>query len=166
MRRNRNAKIIATLGPASSTAEHIQILFETGADVFRLNCSHSSHRDLEDRIEKIRRLEARTGRPITVVLDLQGPKLRIGRLQGGTATLVEGNSYQLDLDETPGDDTRAPLPHPEIFAALKPNIGLLLDDGKLRLRVTRCGGDFAETVVVAGGELSDRRSYRQPAARI
>ena len=162
MRRNRNAKIIATLGPASSTAEHIQTLFEAGADVFRLNCSHSSHGDLADRIEKIRRLEARTGRPITVVLDLQGPKLRIGRLHGGTATLVDGDRYRLDLDETPGDDTRAPLPHPEIFAALKPNIGLLLDDGKLRLRVTRCGGDFAETVIVAGGELSDRKGVNVP----
>jgi len=162
MRRSRNAKIIATLGPASSTAEHIQSLFETGADVFRLNCSHSSHEDLADRIEKIRGLEARTGRPITVVLDLQGPKIRIGRLRGGTATLVEGDSYRLDLDRTPGDDTRAPLPHPEIFAALKPNIGLLLDDGKLRLRVTRCGDDFAETVVVAGGELSDRKGVNVP----
>jgi pyruvate kinase len=162
MRRNRNAKIIATLGPASSTAEQIRTLFEAGADVFRLNCSHSSHGDLEDRIEKIRRLEARIGRPITVVLDLQGPKLRIGRLQGGTATLVDGDRYRLDLDETPGDDTRAPLPHPEIFAALKPDIGLLLDDGKLRLRVTRCGSDFAETVIVAGGELSDRKGVNVP----
>ncbi len=162
MRRNRNAKIIATLGPASSSAEQIGKLFETGADVFRLNCSHSSLEELEDRIEKIRSLEKRAGRPIAIVLDLQGPKLRIGRLQGGPVTLAEGNSYRLDLDETPGDDSRAPLPHPEIFAVLKPGIDLLLDDGKLRLRVTDCGGDFAQTVIVAGGELSDRKGVNVP----
>ncbi len=118
MRRNRSAKIIATLGPASSTAERIQDLFETGADVFRLNCSHSSVEELEERIETIRDLEHRTGRPIAVMLDLQGPKLRIGRLDGGSVTLHEGNGYRLDLDETPGDGARAPLPHAEIFAAL------------------------------------------------
>jgi len=162
MRRNRNAKIIATLGPASSSAEQIQKLFETGADVFRLNCSHSSVEELEDRAEKIRSLEKRSGRPIAIVLDLQGPKLRIGRLQDGPVTLVDGNSYRLDLDETPGNDSRAPLPHPEIFAALKPGIDLLLDDGKLRLRVTDCGDDFAETVIMAGRELSDRKGVNVP----
>ena len=163
MRRNRNAKIIATLGPASSTSEQIRKLFETGADVFRLNCSHSSVEELADRVEKIRSLEKRSGRPIAIVLDLQGPKLRIGRLQGGRVTLVDGNSYRLDLDETPGDNSRAPLPHPEIFAAFEPGIDLLLDDGKLRLRVTVCGRDFAETVVIAGGELSDRKGVNVPA---
>lgn len=162
MRRNRNAKIIATLGPASATSESIEKLFETGADVFRLNCSHSSHDDLADRVEKIRDLEARSQRPIAVVLDLQGPKLRIGRLRGGVATLAEGGRYRLDLDETPGDDTRAPLPHPEIFAALEPGINLLLDDGKLRLRVTECGSGFAETEVAAGGELTNRKGVNVP----
>jgi pyruvate kinase len=162
MRRNRSAKIIATLGPASATAARIQDLFETGADVFRLNCSHSSVEELEDRIETIRSLEHRSGRPIAVMLDLQGPKLRIGRLQGGSVTLDEGNHYRLDLDETPGDGSRAPLPHAEIFAVLKPGINLLLDDGKLRLRVTDCGDDFANTVVVTGGELSDRKGVNVP----
>lgn len=162
MRRNRNAKIIATLGPASATLERIQKLFEIGADVFRLNCSHSTLEELEDRIGKIRALEQRTGRPIAVMLDLQGPKLRIGRLEGGSATLDAGASYRLDLDTTPGNDVRAPLPHPEIFAALKPGINLLLDDGKLRLQVTDCGADFADTVVIAGGELSDRKGVNVP----
>jgi len=162
MRRNRSAKIIATLGPASSTAERIQDLFETGADVFRLNCSHSSAEELEDRIETIRNLEQRTGRPIAVMLDLQGPKLRIGRLKGGSVTLDEGNGFRLDLDETPGDGSRAPLPHAEILAVLKPGIDLLLDDGKLRLQVTDCGDDFANTVVVTGGELSDRKGVNVP----
>lgn len=162
MRRNRNAKIIATLGPASASLEAIQNLFETGADVFRLNCSHGSTEELADRIAKIRALEQRTGRPIAIVLDLQGPKLRVGRLTGGSATLKAGASYRLDLDSSPGDGTRAPLPHPEIFAALKPGINLLLDDGKLRLRVTDCGNDFAETVVVTGGLLSDRKGVNVP----
>lgn len=162
MRRNRNAKIIATLGPASATLEGIQSLFETGADVFRLNCSHGSAEELEDRIAKIRTLEQRSGRPIAIVLDLQGPKLRVGRLSGGRATLKAGASYRLDLDAAPGDDTRAPLPHPEIFAALKPGVNLLLDDGKLRLEVTDCGEDFAHTVIVTGGVLSDRKGVNVP----
>jgi len=162
MRRNRSAKIIATLGPASATAERIRELFETGADVFRLNCSHSSVEELEERIAAIRDLERRSHRPIAVMLDLQGPKLRIGRLEGGSVTLHEGKSYRLDLDETPGDDSRAPLPHVEIFAVLEPDTNLLLDDGKLRLRVTDCGDDFANTIVVAGGELSDRKGVNVP----
>lgn len=162
MRRTRNAKIIATLGPASATPEAMRALFETGADVFRLNCSHSSQAELESRIGMIRDLEREAGRPIGIVLDLQGPKLRIGGLAGGAATLAEGEPFRLDLDPSPGDDTRAPLPHPEIFAALTPGTALLLDDGKLALRVERCGADFADTVVVTGGELSDRKGVNVP----
>ena len=120
MRRDRNAKIIATLGPASATPEAIRGLFETGADVFRLNCSHSSQTELASRIAVIRDLERASGRPIAIVLDLQGPKLRVGRLGGGQATLAKDEPFRLDLDETPGDGTRAPLPHPEVFAALAP----------------------------------------------
>ena len=162
MRRNRNAKIIATLGPSSTTVDAIRELFETGADVFRLNCSHSSAEQLEDRVAKIRALEQQSGRPIAIVLDLQGPKLRIGRLAGGSVTLEEGKPFRVDLDEADGDASRAPLPHPEIFAALAPGVDLLLDDGKLRLRVTACGDDFADTVIVAGGELSDRKGVNVP----
>jgi pyruvate kinase len=162
MRRSRNAKIIATLGPASASAQGIQALFEIGADVFRLNCSHSASEELKERIKTIRALEERCDRPIGIMLDLQGPKLRIGRLQGGGTTLEEGKNYRLDLDSRPGDASRAPLPHPEIFAALKPGIDLLLDDGKLRLTVTDCGKDFANTMVVAGGELSDRKGVNVP----
>jgi pyruvate kinase len=162
MRRHRNAKIIATLGPASSSLERIRELFGIGADVFRLNCSHSTAAELEDRIGTIRSLEQSTGRPIAVILDLQGPKLRIGRIEGGSISLADGASFRVDLDASPGDITRAPLPHPEIFAALKPGIDLLLDDGKLRLRVTDCGKEFATTVVVTGGELSDRKGVNVP----
>ena len=162
MRRHRNAKIIATLGPASSSRDIIRELFLAGADVFRLNFSHGSSEQHRARLEAIRSLENETGRPIGVLLDLQGPKLRVGRLEGGRAELAEDARFRLDLDAVPGDRRRAPLPHPEVFAALEPGIHLLLDDGKIRLRVTRCGPDFAETTVVTGGELSDNKGVNVP----
>ena len=151
MRRNKNAKIIATLGPASDDRATIQALFEAGADVFRLNFSHGVHEDHRRRLELIRQVEQDSGRPIGVLLDLQGPKLRIGTFADGPVMLKEGASFRLDLDAgTPGNGARVSLPHPEIFAALKAGTNLLLDDGKIRLRVTDFGPDFAETVVVGG----------------
>jgi len=162
MRRNRNAKIIATLGPASASMERIRALFEAGADVFRLNCSHSSHDDVRDRIEKIRALEGETGRPVAIVLDLQGPKLRIGRLVDGAALLEQGQLFRLDLVEDPGNAERAPLPHPEIFQALVPGTDLLLDDGKIRVRIEQCSENHANTRVITGGRLSDRKGVNLP----
>nr|WP_145552530.1 pyruvate kinase [Variovorax boronicumulans] len=162
MRRQRHGKIIATLGPASSDRATIQRLFEAGADVFRLNFSHGSHADHQARYDLIRAVEREAGRPIAVLLDLQGPKLRVGRFADGPVTLAEGARFRLDLDPTPGDATRAPLPHPEIFAALQNGHDLLLDDGKLRLRVLACGADFAETEVIAGGVLSERKGVNVP----
>ena len=164
MRRTRNAKIVATLGPASSSEQGIRALFEAGADVFRLNFSHGVHEDHQARLETIRRLEKQTGRPIAVLADLQGPKLRLGVFREGKASLAAGQPFRLDLASDAGDDTRAPLPHPEIFAALTPGKDLLLDDGKVRLRVERCGDSFAETVVVTGGVLSDRKGVNVPDA--
>ena len=162
MRRQRHGKIIATLGPASSDRATIQRLFEAGADVFRLNFSHGSHADHQARYDLIRAVEREAGRPIAVLLDLQGPKLRVGRFADGPVTLAEGARFRLDLDPTPGDGTRAPLPHPEIFAALQNGHDLLLDDGKLRLRVLACGADCAETEVIAGGVLSERKGVNVP----
>ncbi len=162
MRRQRNAKILATLGPASSTEEMIRTLFEAGADVFRLNFSHGSHDDHRERLDTIRRVEQQVGRPIGVLLDLQGPKLRIGTFADGKIQLNPGDPFRLDLDETPGDQRRAPLPHPEILSALEPGADLLLDDGKVRLRVNQCGPDFAETDVVVGGALSNRKGVNVP----
>jgi pyruvate kinase len=162
MRRQRHGKIIATLGPASSDRATIAALFEAGADVFRLNFSHGSHTDHQARYDTIRAVEREAGRPIAVLLDLQGPKLRVGRFADGPVTLTEGARFRLDLDATPGDSTRAPLPHPEIFAALQVGHDLLLDDGKLRLRVLACGADFAETEVIAGGVLSERKGVNVP----
>ena len=158
-----NAKIVATLGPASADRATIEALVRAGADVFRLNFSHGTHEDHRRRLDLIRSIEADLGRPIGVLLDLQGPKLRVGTFANGPVELVEGAAFRLDLDrERPGDVHRAPLRHPEIFAALKPGTDLLLDDGRLRLRVENCGKDFAETTVINGGMLSDRKGVNVP----
>lgn len=163
MRRLRNAKIVATLGPASSTPEIIDALFEAGADVFRLNFSHGSHDDHRQRLETLRAVERERGRPIGVLLDLQGPKLRIGTFVDGPVQLTSGAAFRLDLDrDAPGTRERVSLPHPEIFAALHKGTDLLLDDGKLRLRVDECGADFADTTVINGGTLSDRKGVNVP----
>jgi len=162
MRRQRHAKIVATLGPASSSEAMIRALFVAGADVFRLNFSHGTHEQHRERLDLIRKVEREVGRPIGVLADMQGPKLRVGTFANGPVNLVPGSAFRLDLDGTPGDATRASLPHPEIFAALKPGANLLLDDGKLRLQVKRCGREFAETEVVFGGPLSERKGVNVP----
>ena len=162
MRRQRHAKIVATLGPSSATVEMIRSLFLAGVDVFRLNFSHGTHDQHRERLAQIRQVEQELGRPIGVLADMQGPKLRVGTFADGPVMLKVGSSFRLDLLDQPGDVARAYLPHPEIFAALKPGANLLLDDGKLRLQVTRCGRDFAETEVVVGGALSERKGVNVP----
>jgi pyruvate kinase len=157
MRRHRNAKIIATLGPASSTSEIVRSLFDAGADVFRLNFSHGTHEDHKKRYDIIRSIEKDVGRPIGVLVDLQGPKLRVGTFTAGRAILKSGAKFDFDLDGGPGDDKRVSLPHPEIFQALSPGVQLLLDDGKIRLEVESCGPGKATTRVLVGGALSDRK---------
>jgi len=161
-RRRRAAKVVATLGPASSSPEAIAALFQAGVDVFRLNFSHGTQDDHRQRLDAIRALEEKTGRPIGVMADLQGPKLRLGTFEGGKVTLKTGQHFRLDLEKTPGDQRRAPLPHPEIFAALEPGAELLLDDGNVRLKVEKHGDGFAETVVLAGSALSDRKGVNVP----
>lgn len=163
MQRHRKAKILATLGPSSSEPEVLMRLFDAGADAFRLNFSHGSHDDHRARYFAIRELERKVDRPIGILADLQGPKLRVGVLRGGGVELEAGAPFRLDLDQATGDERRAPLPHPEIFAALQPGTDLLLDDGRLRLTVQDCGKDFAETQVVTGGRLSDRKGVNVPA---
>lgn len=166
MRRRRNAKIIATLGPGSSDEKSINDLFLAGVDVFRLNFSHGSHDEHKARFDAIRRLEKVFNRPIGILLDLQGPKLRLGGFEEGRVELRAGNPFRLELTDVLGNDVGASLPHPEIFAALKPEMKLLLDDGKVELRVRKCGGDYAETMVVTGGELSDRKGVNVPSAML
>ena len=162
MRRQRKAKILATLGPASSTREQISALFRAGADIFRLNFSHGTHEDHQARYQLIREIEEETERPIGVLMDLQGPKLRVGTFVGGSVEVKTGGTYRLDLDDAKGNAQRAQLPHPEIFKAINIGTNLLLDDGRLRLRVKKAGSDFAECEVVVGGKLSDRKGVNVP----
>src|SRR5258705_1131059 len=143
MRRRRSAKIVATLGPASSTPERIAALFEAGVDVFRLNFSHGTREDHRARFEAIRRVESVTGRPIGILADLQGPKLRLGTFAEGRIRLAAGAPFRLDLDRQPGDETPAPLPHPEIFESIQTRTELLIDDCKVLLLVETCGTWFA-----------------------
>ncbi len=162
MRRLRNVKIVATLGPASSDYATIRALFEAGADVFRLNMSHGTHDDIRARHTIIRKVEADLGRPIGILADLQGPKLRVGTFANGSEELVEGAKFRLDLSATPGDVTRVQLPHPEIFAALEPGASLLVNDGKIRVVVDDCGKDFANCTVTVGGTISNRKGVNVP----
>ncbi|CAO3435844.1 pyruvate kinase [Azospirillum argentinense] len=162
IRRFRQTKIVATLGPSSSSPDMIRSLFEAGVDVFRLNFSHGSHNDHGARVRAIRALERELERPIAIMADLQGPKLRLGRFANGAVELTVGQPFRLDLSTEPGDATRVGMPHPEIFAALRPGTDLLLDDGKVRLRIAACSPDHADTVVVAGTKLSDRKGVNVP----
>ncbi len=162
MRRHRQAKIVATLGPASESAAVIRTLFEAGADVFRLNFSHGTHDDHAERIAIIRALEAETRRPIGILTDLQGPKLRVGDFVDGKAMLEEGSTLRLDLDETPGDATRVFLPHPEVFQALTEGTNILIDDGKLRLRIVERGKTSAVAEVMVGGPISNHKGFNVP----
>ncbi len=162
MRRLRNVKIVATLGPASSDYATIRALFEAGADVFRLNMSHGTHAEQKARYDIIRQIEADTGRPIAVLADLQGPKLRVGVFKGDRAELTEGQKFRFDLDPTPGDASRVCLPHREIFEPLEPGSRLFVNDGKIRMRVEACGKDFADCIVTTGGEISNRKGVNVP----
>ena len=164
MRRQRSAKIVATIGPASNSPERIEELFRAGVDVFRLNFSHGKQEDHRIVCDSIRALERSIGRPIGVMADLQGPKLRVGTFAEKKVKLVAGESFRLDLGSAPGDAKRASLPHPEVFAALEPGTDLLLDDGNIRLKVEECGEDFAETRIITGGDLSDRKGVNVPNA--
>ena len=163
MRRSRKAKIMATLGPASDEREVIATLFRAGADLFRLNFSHGEAEDHRRRVEIIRSVEKEEGCPIGILLDLQGPKFRLGSFGGDGAVQVQaGEPFRLDLADGPGDAGRVEFPHPELFPVLVPGTTLLVDDGRLRLTVTAHGADFAETRVAVGGELSDRKGVNVP----
>jgi pyruvate kinase len=166
MRRMRRAKIVATLGPASSNPEMIARLFAAGADVFRINMSHTSHERMRELVAMIRGVERDTGRPIGILVDLQGPKLRLGTFHGGSVNVKNGDSFALDSDPAPGDTNRVYLPHPEIFAGAEPGHTLLIDDGKVRLRVTAAQPKQMTTEVVVGGKLSDRKGVSLPDSTI
>ena len=162
MIRNRRARIVATLGPASRAPEMIVALARAGADVFRLNFSHGTHDDHAAALANVRTAEAAVGRPLATLADLQGPKFRLGAFKAGAVKVGPGDRLRLDLDPAPGDPTRVCLPHPEVFAALHPGAHLLVDDGKVRLTVETCGADFADVLVVQGDKLSDHKGVALP----
>ena len=160
--RARKVRVLATLGPASSSPEMIEKLIRAGADAFRINMSHGTQAGHAPVIAAIRALEKSLVRPTTILADLQGPKLRVGTFADGKVELVHGATFRLDRDPTAGDATRVCLPHKEIFDALKVNARLLLDDGKLVLRVTDMGDNHVITRVEVGGMLSDRKGLNVP----
>jgi len=162
MRRLRRTKIVATLGPASSDRNVIASLFAAGADVFRINMSHTTHERMRELVATIRSVETEHSRPIGILVDLQGPKLRVGSFASNPAALIQGETFTLDANPTPGDSKRVFLPHPEIFAAIEPGHALLLDDGKIRLVATDVNRERILTRVEVGGKLSDRKGISLP----
>ena len=162
MRRTHMTKIVATLGPSSASEKTICAMFEAGVDVFRLNFSHGRLEDHRQSIALIRSIEQDAKRPIAIMMDLQGPKLRVGYFADGAAILSAGQSFRFDMDEKYGNGERVCLPHPEIFAALEPGSTLLVNDGKIRLRVTGCGKNYAEVKVVIGGEIANHKGVNVP----
>ena len=162
MRRRRKTKILATLGPASNTRPMMRALFDAGVDVFRINMSHTSHDMLKQMVGELRSLSEEVGRPIGVLCDLQGPKIRLGKLNGGPRMLKEGERIKLILGETSETPEEVAIPHPEIFQAIKQKHALLIDDGKVRLRLLRKADTFAEAIVEVAGEIKDRKGVNMP----
>ena len=160
--RRRKVKVLATLGPASRSPEMIRQLYLAGADAFRINMSHGTQADRAEIIGHIRALEREFERPMTILVDLQGPKLRIGTFANKSVELHKGQTFTLDHDETPGDEMRVNLPHRELFAAMRNDARLLLNDGKMALRVTDAGPMRIVTRVEVGGELSNHKGLNVP----
>ena len=161
-RRRRRIKIIATLGPASADRAMVAALFEAGVDVFRINMSHASHDGMRERVATIRSLEEEFDRPIGILVDLQGPKLRVGEFEAGGAQLRKGDAFTLDSDKTLGSQTRVYLPHPEILDSLRPGDRVLIDDGKVLLRVSHVEPGRADTIVDVAGRISNKKGVSLP----
>ena len=164
--RGRKVKILATIGPASSSPEMLRKLFKAGADAFRVNMSHGSHEDHEKSIKAIRALEKEFARPIAILADLQGPKLRVGEFTGGKAVIRHGGHFNLDRDPSPGDDSRVCLPHPELFGIMERGQRLLINDGKIKLEVREADENRIRCSAIVGGVISDRKGVNVPDAEI
>ncbi len=162
MHRNRRAKIVATVGPASSAPEKLKALYLAGVDTFRMNFSHGTQEDHARVHAAIRALEVEMDRPIGILQDLQGPKIRVGTIRDGRIEVDGGERLRFVLEGKDGDKDAIPLPHPEIFAAIAPKQELLIDDGRVRVRVTGVGSDFIDAEVVIGGVISNRKGVNLP----
>jgi pyruvate kinase len=162
MRRNRRVKIVATLGPASSEANMLERLFEVGVDVFRINMSHTSHDVARKLHAAVRNAEVKFKRPIGILCDLQGPKFRLGDFEGGRTCISEGAVFRFDQSEEAGSADRVFLPHLQIFEAVEPGHTLLLDDGKLRMRVTEKTASQITAVVLNSGAIASRKGIAMP----
>lgn len=160
--RQRNTKIVATLGPSSGTPERIEALLRAGADAFRLNFSHGTIDEHRARVAVIREVEQTYAQPVAIIADLQGPKLRIGRFAQGSIQIAAGHRFRLDSDPAPGDATRVQLPHKELLQALGPGAEILVDDGRVRLKVVHRDESGLDTEVVSGRVLSDRKGVNVP----
>lgn len=166
LKRNRQTKILATLGPASNTKDQIRDLFKAGVDIFRLNFSHGSHEDHAATAKFIREIESEFNRPIGILADMQGPKLRIGTFENDAIDLTIGQTFRFDMNEAPGNESRVCLPHPEILDVLEEGGLIFLDDGKVRARITSKGKDYVEVEIKAGSKLSNRKGLNVPGAVI
>src|SRR6266481_2926347 len=164
MRRNRRAKIVATVGPASGSPEMLEALFLAGVDTFRLNFSHGTHSDHAKVHDAIRELELKVARPIGILQDLQGPKIRVGTIKDGKIAVVAGEQVRFVLSGSDGDKMSIPLPHSEIFDTVAPGDDLLIDDGRVRVRVTGLGADLIDAAIVIGGVISNRKGVNVPSA--
>jgi pyruvate kinase len=164
--RTRRVKILATIGPASRDPEMLERLLRAGADAFRVNMSHGDHAHHAQVIAAIRELERTYNRPIAILADLQGPKLRVGSFKDGQAIIRHGGAFTLDRDPAPGDETRVELPHPELFEVLQAGQRLLINDGKIRLRVVEAGKDTIRCTAEIGGVISDRKGVNVPDAEV
>jgi pyruvate kinase len=162
MRRHRRAKIVATVGPASASPQMLKTLFLAGVDTFRLNFSHGTHEDHAKIHGAIRALENEIGRPIGILQDLQGPKIRVGTIRDGEIAVAANEIIRFAPSGTDGDKTSIPLPHSEIFAAIAPGQDLLIDDGRVRVRVTVVRDDYIEAKVVVAGVIKNRKGINLP----
>jgi len=162
IRRYRQTKIVATLGPASGAPEKMRALFEAGVDVFRLNFSHGEHAAHQTNVHTARALEKEFDRPVCLLADLQGPKLRIGRFKGDKVSLTDGQDFRFDSDAALGDETRVQLPHPEVIEAMNVDSEILLDDGKVRAVITEKGSDYLQAKIISGSSLSNNKGFNIP----
>lgn len=158
----RKTKILATLGPATASFEGIESLYKAGANLFRLNFSHGTHADHQKSVDWIRKLEEQVERPIAIVADMQGPKLRIGHFEDDKIILEKGQQFRFDLEESLGDESRVYLPHPEVIEAMEIGNRIFLDDGKVRVKIKEKGVGYLEGIIESGSKLSNNKGFNVP----